>query len=161
MLKIGTHRNGPTSDTTCFRLDPQSLICMPILLSEWKVNIITCIQLPPAQPKEHFLLNYCFNDPSSELRLPATLRSIQKRVMLIAKVSQSTALAQKIDDSGWTMQLLHAERMRNIKRDYLSRATGNSKVCIPTTQCAIVYAKKCAIFFEHFRTIIPRYGDVL
>jgi len=77
MSKMGTHRNRPTSDT-CFRLVTLSLIRTPIILSERKVNIITCIQLPPAQPMEHFLLNYCFNDSSSELLPQATLRSIQK-----------------------------------------------------------------------------------
>jgi len=130
----------PISDTR-FRLFPQSLIRMPIILSERRLNVITCIQLPPAQPMEHFLLNYCFNDSSSELLLPATLHSFQKRVTRIAKSFTKYCTRKKIDDSGRTMQLLHAQRMRNIKRDYLSRATGNSYACIPTMQCATIHAK--------------------
>jgi hypothetical protein len=124
---------------------------MPIILSESRLNVITCIQLPPAQPMEHFLLNYCFNDSSSELLLPATLHSLQKRVTLIAKSFTKYCTRKKIDDSGRTMQLLHAHRMRNIKRDYLSRAIGNSYACIRTTQCATIHAKMCMKYLLTFK----------
>jgi len=89
---------------------------MPIRLNE-KVNI-TCIQLPPAQPMEHFLLNYCFNDSSSELLLPPTLRSIQKH-KCYAHCKTFTEYCTRKKNRWFRMNnaiMTRAQRIRNIKR---------------------------------------------
>jgi len=80
----------------------------------------------------------------------------RKSVTLNAKVSPNTALAQKIDGSGWTMKL-HTQRIKH--QTWLSFLSSRLIAKPAYQQCSVqLFTQKCVKYFvERSGKIIPRW----